>query len=285
MGGEAHQGKPCVAEPVDAVLIISVDGLRPDALQRAQTPNLDLLWHNGAYTWRAQTTVPSVTLPSHASMLSGVGPQKHGVNWNTWDPRRGYIQVPTVFSRAKERGLGTAMFVGKPKLRHLARPGTVDKFDNSGYGAAEVGKAAAAYLSQQSPQMMFVHLPDPDEAGHRYGWMSPPQLEAIRRVDAVIGSLTSASRRQGQEEGLLTIVTADHGGHGREHGSADPLDTTIPWIAYGARVVRGHEIAQEVRTYDTAATALYALGLGGWEEMEGKPVKEAFTCEIRPARP
>jgi hypothetical protein len=82
------------------VLIISVDGLRPEAIQLAETPNLDRLIGQGAVSWRAQTILPSVTLPGHASMLSGSSPEVHGVLWNSYEPERGYVALPTLFSVA-----------------------------------------------------------------------------------------------------------------------------------------------------------------------------------------
>ena len=62
---------------IDHVLIISVDGLRPDVLLRADTPNMHTLFHNGSFTFWARTTAQSITLPSHVSMLTGVVPEKN----------------------------------------------------------------------------------------------------------------------------------------------------------------------------------------------------------------
>ena len=61
------------------VLQILLDGCRPDALQRAKTPNIDGLWQSGTYTWTARTVMPSVTLPAHNAMFRSVPPHKHGV--------------------------------------------------------------------------------------------------------------------------------------------------------------------------------------------------------------
>jgi hypothetical protein len=65
------------------VVIITIDGLRPDALDQADTPTLDMLRAKGAYSPSAQTVLTSITLPSHASMLSGMVPAKHGILWNS----------------------------------------------------------------------------------------------------------------------------------------------------------------------------------------------------------
>ena len=93
------------------VVVISVDGLRPDAIARYGAPTLQRLVREGRATLDARTIVPSLTLPSHTSMLTGVGPDQHGIEWN--DDQvvgRGHVAVPTVFAVAHSAGLRTAGF-------------------------------------------------------------------------------------------------------------------------------------------------------------------------------
>ena len=71
------------------VLILSIDGFRPDAIELTPMRNLQALMQEGAYSLVAQTIFPSSTLPSHASMLTGLCPNKHGVIWNDYIPKRG----------------------------------------------------------------------------------------------------------------------------------------------------------------------------------------------------
>src|SRR6185503_16887518 len=80
------------------VAIISIDGLRPDAIQIAGAANIMALAGRGAWSWNAQTIYPSNTLPSHISMLSGFSPEEHGVTWDDYAPARGPILVPTLFA-------------------------------------------------------------------------------------------------------------------------------------------------------------------------------------------
>src|SRR5690606_18391941 len=79
------------------------------------------------------------------------------------------------------------------------------------------------------------------------------------------------------------ILTADHGGHGRNHGSDDPRDMTIPWIAWGKGVQPAGPLAVPIRTMETAATALWLLGVAAPPEWVGAPVVAAFTPEARHA--
>src|SRR5512135_1947477 len=99
---------PAPAPPPPApkrVVIISEDGLRPDALSPELTPRHIALIHEGARAKDAETIPESDTLPSHASMLSGVSAREHGLWWNSYQSDRGFIHVPTIFSVAHEKGL------------------------------------------------------------------------------------------------------------------------------------------------------------------------------------
>ena len=110
---------------VDHVLIISVDGLRPDVLLRADTPNMHTLFHNGSFSFWARTTAQSITLPSHVSMLTGVTPEVHAVLWNSDLPFKEpvYPAVPTLFELAKKGQYTTGMAVGKHKFIVFDKPG------------------------------------------------------------------------------------------------------------------------------------------------------------------
>lgn len=68
------------------VLYMSIDGLRPDALGVAQTPNFSRLMQRGADTLKAQSVMPSVTLPCHTSVFHSVPPERHGTTTNTYAP-------------------------------------------------------------------------------------------------------------------------------------------------------------------------------------------------------
>lgn len=267
--------EPRPAEPAPAaslppkVLLISVDGLRPDAIVQAPAPNLLGLACRGAYSWRAQTVYPSVTLPSHASMVSGFPPEVHGLLWNDWRPV--FIQVPTVFSAASRAGLRTVMVVGKEKLQQLAIPGTVDTYVFAAGGEEDVAVNALAEI-RRGFDLLFVHFPMVDITGHGTSWMSDPYLRQVARTDALIGRLLAAV-----PEHTTVIVSADHGGKGFGHFSTHPEDFTIPWIIAGPNVRKGHLIAAPIATTDTAATVAHLFGLALPAEALGRYVQEAFA--------
>jgi predicted AlkP superfamily pyrophosphatase or phosphodiesterase len=259
------------------VIIISEDGLRPDALVDVRPPVHDAVMRKGSYSLLARTIRHASTLPSHAAMLSGFDLPEHGLTWNSWQPERGNILVPTIFDAAVHAGKGAAAFVGKRKLEHIARPGSVDMFSRPGFFCKKVVAEAARYFVEKKPQVEFIHFSDPDERGHADGWMSENQFTAIRHADLCLGTLLDAVSAAGLDGETLFILSSDHGGHGHNHSGRIKEDRLIPWIAWGPGVRAGHRILAPIGTVDTAATALWVLGYPPPPGLVGRPVKEAFT--------
>ncbi len=271
----AEEDSPLPKEAPDYVVVISEDGLRPDAIDAERAPNHIRFIKEGASARLARTIHESDTLPSHASMLSGFDAKEHGLFWNSFRRERGYIHVPTIFSIAREHGLSTAMFIGKPKLRHIALPGSVDHLERPGYMCKKVSQRAAEYFAAEKPRLMFVHFSDPDEYGHKNGWMSNAYLKGVAASDRCLGTLLAGIEASGLAERTLVIVTADHGGHGKVHsGSRHEVDREIPWIVRGPGVTKGLIIEQAVSTVDTAATVLSALKLPFPDRIVGVPIRD-----------
>jgi arylsulfatase A-like enzyme len=272
--------------PVTAhVVLVSVDGLRADAIERFGLRTLQRLIAEGNATLEATTVRPSRTLPSHASMLTGVSPEVHGVTWNTHVPSRGPVPVPTVFELARAQGLHTAAFYAKAKLRQLDRAGAYDyraapAWNREYWMSTEVLPEAIQYLRHRRPHLLFIHVPEPDYAGHVWGWMGRVYGMAARRADAAIGEILAAAESAYGPDGFTLLVTSDHGGDGHDHGADDPRHTLIPWLVYGRGVVPGRAPAG-IRTMDTAATVLWLLGVPIPDHMEGVPVAKSFAAGSR----
>jgi predicted AlkP superfamily pyrophosphatase or phosphodiesterase len=258
------------------VFIISFDGGKPEVMKKSAMPITMAMAQKGAFSWKAQTIFPSITLTSHTSMLTGVLPTKHKVYWNNWNPSKGLVPVPTIFKLAHAQGLSTALFAGKKKFRHLHLPGTLDKFEIPGYSARAVSDAAAQYIVARKPNLTFIHFADGDGAGHDSGWGSPQQMKAFAAADVALKKVRMAARKAGIEDSSVFILSADHGGHDKTHGTRSPEDMTIPWIAWGAGVKHGFRVTDAISTCDTAATALWLLGIPVPGDWDGKPVASAF---------
>jgi predicted AlkP superfamily pyrophosphatase or phosphodiesterase len=266
-----------VSGRVKHVFIVSFDGGKPSVMKESKMPVLMGMVGEGASSWEAQTVIPSITLVSHTSMLTGLQPAKHKINWNDWVPDKGMITVPTVFSLAKEKGLKTAMFVGKPKFIHLYRPKDVNEFALPSYDAKTVAMVAARYIQSSKPNLCFIHFSDSDGAGHKYGWGTPEQKQAFADEDEALKVVRDAVEKAGIANESVIIMSADHGGHAKTHGTTMPEDMTIPWVAWGAGVKKGFTITDPVSTCDTAATALWLLGVPLPADFDGKPQTGAFT--------
>ena len=263
------------------VILVSIDGLRPDAIDRFGAPTLQRLIREGSYSLTARTILPSSTLPSHTSMLSGEPPEQHHVTWNNVvTAEKDVVDFSTVFSVARAHGYRTAAFFSKAKFSPLQRPGSLDYSQAPGgwwgkWPAARTVSDVRAHLEKEKPNLLFVHLPDPDTAGHSSGWMSAPYGEAVRAADAALADLLAAAEITYGAGNYSVLVTADHGGHGRGHGTKDPNDVTIPWIAWGRGVNPG-VMSSVINTYDTAPTVLWLLGVEKPTEWDGVPVVQAF---------
>src|SRR3954471_10841755 len=114
MAGAQSNPAPLKVRPfpdVSHVVIISIDGMRPDRMLYANMPAVRRVLAKAAYSFWARTTAVAVTLPSHVSMLTGVTPQKHGITWNSDDLpflETVYPKKPTIMEMARQSGYSTA---------------------------------------------------------------------------------------------------------------------------------------------------------------------------------
>ncbi len=272
---------------VKHVFIISFDQGNPTLIQTTEMPAFHQMAATGARTWEAYTIVPPLTLPSHTSMLTGVGIQKHQVTWNSYVPTNGMVKVPTIFSLAKERGLKTAMFVGKEKFKHLELPETIDAlvWPQPDDDAKSVANVFAAEFGKTKPNLTFIHFRDPDTIGHKFGAYAPEKIQALKDCDEALQTIKTAVAAAGVLDQSVFILTADHGAHDSKdkngktvgtHGDARSEDVLIPWVAWGKGVRKDFTITAPVLQYDTAATALWLLKVPLPEHFWGRPVTSAF---------
>lgn len=267
------------------VLIISIDGCRPDLLLRADTPVLHGLLKVAAYTMWAQTTAVSVTIPSHVSMLTGAKPGTHEMEWNHDLPlsKPVYPKVPTLFELARKAGYTTGVVAGKSKFELLNVPDSLDAIwipEGEVIPDLRVLGHVLQIIHDDAPQVLFVHLPENDRIGHTVGWGSAAQIDHLHAVDASIGAMLDALRDRGDLDHTLVLITADHGGAGISHGPDDPRSRSIPWIAVGPGVRRGVDLTtvaadRTIRIEDTFATAAAFLELhADYTKLDGRPVTD-----------
>ncbi len=298
--GETATGKRAETTAVIAgptsLLLVTLDTTRADHLEpygsETPTPALEALASHGVVFERAYATTP-VTLPSHASIFTGLDPPRHGVHNNGIH----YLEseATTLTELLRGRGYRTAAFVsaavlerrygldqgfevydddltaGRPKTPRLVaeRPAGVTVTAASGWLDA---------LGPEEPFFLWVHLFDPHAvyeppAAYAERYRDRPYDGEIAYMDAEIGRLLSHPRL-GDGQPIVVMVIADHGESLGEHDEAShamlAYDATlhIPWIVRlpaaglsGSGASAPRRLDHEVSQVDLLPTALDLLGL------------------------
>jgi arylsulfatase A-like enzyme/Tfp pilus assembly protein PilF len=295
------------------ILVVTIDTLRADALGggRAATPNLDRLAAHGArFTFAHAHHL--LTLPSHATILTGRYPYAHGVRDNN-----GYRLAPsqvTIASRLKARGFATGAFVGAfPVERRFGLGAGFDVYDDrvgevgssanfslTERRADEVVKAAVDWIGGQAGKWFgWVHLFDPhapyrapDEWRARYS--SDPYAAEVAWTDAALGPLFE--RLAASARPTLVVVTADHGEALGDHDElthgvfAYEATLRVPLIVAAitpgaARPPRGVVIDAPVRHVDLVPTFLDVAEAGPDGTLPGTTLRDLIARGDGPDRP
>lgn len=212
------------------VIIISIDALHPAALGPKTTPTIYEVMTEGTYTLEGRSTNPPKTLISHSAMFTGVGPDKGGLVSNQWQPGEPTINRPTIFDSAKEKGFLTGYFYSKQKLGYLVnRAVDIHKWSpEDAVYQAELG------VTKPGKHFVFLHVSGLDQIGPEYGWLSQEYLEELSYIDDYLTPLIQSLVEQ---KNYLLIITSDHAGHGRVHGSGHPEDFRLPFVIQSDRML------------------------------------------------
>lgn len=263
------------------VVLVIVDGLRPDAIDAAPMPALAAL-RDRYWVAAGRTVRPSITVAALTSLATGVAPDTHGLVAPGLPPLARVAALRPLPLELKKRRLQTAVIVGdvagsaKLLARTLLGIGGVGTFVAAGREPREIAAKACATFAKSAPALTVLYLDHCDRAGHAHGWMSPEYLDAACRADAGLGVIADLIAR----DDVLLLVCADHGGGGvlpDDHDAPHPINDAIPIIAAGAMVARGR-CGLGASLLDIPATVLDALGLGVPGQYTGKPL-ECFAGE------
>ena len=295
-----------------SVLLITLDTTRADRLgaygkEQAGTRNLDALAREGALFEWAFTTVP-ITLPAHASILTGTYPDRHGVHDNGWALPPEPVTLAEVLREADYRtaafvsafplysrfGLDRGFEVYDDKLpaQRTARRSVQQRF------AQEVVEEASTWLTRLDPEdpfFLWVHFYDP----HNAYWPPPPYTQwyasdlyqgEIAYMDEWIGELLEHLEEAGRADDTIVAVVADHGEALGEHGERTHAELIynstmrVPLILRGAHIDAGRRISEPVSVVDLLPTLLDLVSLEIPREVQGTSLAPALRGESPPSR-
>jgi arylsulfatase A-like enzyme/Flp pilus assembly protein TadD len=280
------------------VLVVTIDTLREDRVgaygnRSGLTPNLDRLAARGVRYVHAFTPAP-LTLPAHASILTGLLPRHHGIHNNT--SARLDQRVPTLASLLKGAGYRTGAFVGAFVLdgRFGLNRGFDEYNDHLPHGdratfhfaerrAEEVVALAADWIldrtaADRSPWLAWVHLFDPHapyDAPPAYRTGRTDYDAEVNYADAMIGRLIARLEAAQLLERTLIVVTADHGESLGEHGEtthglfAYNATLSVPLI-FSAPSIQPGEIEAPVSHVDLTPTITDLVGVTLSDKVDGE---------------
>ncbi len=270
------------------VVVIGVDGAGDFMLETADTPNLDRIFGTdgttvagAAYTEKMFINAPTSSGPSWTSHLHGVLPEHHGVNENA-----GVEEATASWTNAKFPSFLKVVRDNYPDARvgalyswcgingMVEANAGIDEINTNGNDVDLMNYITGTYLDgakyDTAPKALFIHLHDPDSAGHTYGYYTSEQyVNALESSDAYIGQIYDAYAALGILDETLFMVTADHGGAGQGHGGMSDGEQYVLFAAKGHTVEAGANKITDVENRDTAAIALYALGIAQPETYTG----------------
>ena len=282
-----------VVEPTHGanVILVTIDTTRSDFIgayggAEDVTPVLDRMAKQGVLFEAAQAVAP-ITLPSHASMLSGLYPTEHGVRNN------GMFAVPedveTLATSFSDEGYRTGAFVSASVLsRRYGLDRGFDVYDDDlseglhlrqGMVPARRGditmETALAWIDEQldsEPFFSWIHLYDPHAPYNpplefRRRFPSDPYTGEIAFTDSLIGRLVDFLEERGIEDNTYVAVIADHGEGLGEHGEAThalllhQATIHVPWIMWGPGIPADVRFGLPVSGIDVAPTLAALAGV------------------------
>lgn len=292
-------GPPGAGERPPDVLVVTLDTARADHFSYrgdspVPTPAVDSLAAEGAGFVTAIAPTP-ITLPSHASLFTGLSPVRHGVRNNgRYRLAAEAVTLAEIFAGA---GYRTAAFVGAAVLDRrygldqgfqdyddtVGAPGSAGLFQVARRRGEEVVEAALAWLDRQErhrPTFVWVHLfdahapydpPEPERAR----FPASAYAAEIAYADRAVGRLLDGYRRAGRYDDAVIVLTADHGESLGEHGEATHgvflYDATlrVPLVLRAPGVAAGTRVERQVRLLDLYPTIVALAGLSSPAAVDG----------------
>jgi predicted AlkP superfamily pyrophosphatase or phosphodiesterase len=272
--------------PCTKVVLVILDGLRPDAIRPTVMPHLTALRERSWSAAHAVTISPSVTVAALTSLATGVSPATHRFTepgLRMLGMFTGLTLLPAHLRRHGKKVAIVCNDVPAPQLvlaRTLLGVVGVNDLLPGGFRPEEVAAKAVEVATRPDASFTVLYLNDCDRAGHAEGWMTPWYLSEAARLDDGIAILAPLMDRTD----TLVIIVADHGGGGivpHDHEGDHPLNLRIPLILAGAGVHAATRSHRPVSLLDVPPTILTSLGVPVPANYEGRVLTEAFREEAQ----
>jgi predicted AlkP superfamily pyrophosphatase or phosphodiesterase len=240
------------AQTPDTVILISIDGFRPDYLDRKVTPNLNAIAKTGVLAAGMRPSFPSITFPNHYTLVTGKRPDRNGVVSNAMEDqsipgvrfsmsnrdavmdRRWWDEAEPIWVTAEKNNIRTAtmFWPGSEAPVQGVRPHDWRIFDRS-FAAERRVQTVIDWLARpvgERPKFVTLYFDDVDHAGHVYGPEAKETNDAIAKVDAAIGNLWNAISKLNLKADV--IVVSDHGRAAVNEKRTIRLDQIAPAGSY-----------------------------------------------------
>lgn len=159
-------------------------------------------------------------------MLTGLPPAQNGKLDNFWKPGEPQVETPTFFDDARQAGYRTAYVYAKPKLGYPINSAVEEHALEPDGGSERV----RAFFRNDGKRFAFLHVSGLEWVGSASGWLSREYLDELKDIDAALAPLFEEVSRRGA---YAIVVTSDHAGHDRLHGTDHPEDYKLPLIVSG----------------------------------------------------
>lgn len=245
-----------VAHAGSTVFIISLDGIRPDYLQRTETPFFDGMMAQGIHSLEMIPVFPTVTFQSHVNIATGAKPDVHGITANTFYDKRTqtiqrfagpqkWMEAEPIWTTATRQGVRT-LVLDWVKSHSQTGPYAAAYFSESYTrniaDQERINRVLTTWEQDQHEQplrLVMAYAESPDVEGHRYGPDAPETVASLTELDHFLAEVyqrvKSLWRRQAQEgDELYFLVISDHGmAHVHTHvdlSKAVELDPRLTFI-------------------------------------------------------
>lgn len=271
------------------VVFIGLDGWGSYSMAKADMPHVQQLMSEGCYTLQKRTVLPSSSAVNWASMFMGAGPELHGyTTWGSQTPdlpsrelnRNGMF--PNIFNMLREAvpEAEIGAIYEWEGIKYLVDTLSLDYYqhvpNDNKLNTALTG-AAVKYIKEKKPTLAAFIYDSPDDTGHGDGHDTPGYYAKLKELDRQIGEIIQAMKESGIYDNSIIIVTSDHGGIDKGHGSISMMEMETPFIIAGKGIYPGRKFQESMMQFDVAPTIADIFYLDPPQVWVGRSMKQVFN--------